>query len=211
MNGVLFGVIVIAVILVWGRTIYTICSRKQMSNSDRELIVTFAVLAMMIAFYAVLEHLTVGVKPHGAIFSGGQVVAINMSGYACDIYWKSMIPRGWEAVDIAPWQRSVTMHLNPITTNPKVRNLIYKVEISGGATLQECVSLHLWQKRNGRSADDWLRYQLYELNEAKSREMSQFYNPCDTSQQAEFRKLVEDWLPPIPPGVNIVSISFRLL
>jgi len=88
--------------------------------------------------------------------------------------------------------RSLCVEINgprTITQNPKVRDLKYwvMVEYSGSP------ELYLqYTQFEGKS----LKYWLYELNEQKSKDFAQFYNPEDDDQQERFKKFVGDFLRP---------------
>jgi hypothetical protein len=100
-------------------------------------------------------------------------------------------------------------HIQPITANPKVRNLEYQVNFDlrpeycelTPASVQKLWDLRPnWKywKTNYHTMNlevgKQIRSQLYEFGEVKSKEISIFYNPEDDKQQLAFAKLLKEFM-----------------
>ncbi len=118
------------------------------------------------------------------------------------------------------------MHLNPITTNPKVRDLRYVVHIQVKENpqarlsfLKTCVAFGSTKGTLDGSGNHvappgltaYLTYHLYEFNEAKSKELAELYNPLDANQQSRFAAMVVNFLSETlsRAGCEVVSAGFR--
>ena len=97
-------------------------------------------------------------------------------------------------VSLAVWDQQVTMQLNPITDNPKVRDLKYWIEWDLPPETDLVAWTTLMQELNGDSPQTYVQRQLYEHN---SPELAKFYNPLDEAQQTRFRQLVEGFMQPV--------------
>lgn len=124
----------------------------------------------------------------------------------------------------------VEMSVAPITENPKVRKIIYAVEVTydedptvvsqlidlaaklGLQNRFKTLKTDSWQDYLNPDIDGIIRYYLYEFNDKHSRELSMLYNPLDLKQQDEFRVLVSAYLMPKigPYQVSITRTSFNL-
>jgi len=83
-----------------------------------------------------------------------------------------------------------------VTANPKVRNIAYSIKLVKFGSPQKFIA-HIKTVENfGGDTENWLAYWLYEFNEAKSKELSKFYNPKDNEQQLEFLDLLLNFLGP---------------
>jgi len=112
-----------------------------------------------------------------------------------------------------PYNIDMTSSISPLTDNPKVRPLKYKVSVSVGTPK---VFYSVFQRRSipGRwgggeleingsgmfSIDNEIyrvvEYWLFEFNEENSKILSKFYNPLDDKQISELKELVENWVNP---------------
>lgn len=99
-----------------------------------------------------------------------------------------------------------------VTPNPKVRELTYSTTVKARGTPERCLAYIRHLQEIKRGLEEWLKYWLYEFNEAKSQEIAGFYNPCDDQQQSSFEKLVEGFLGPHleNTGIEFVSTRFNL-
>lgn len=113
--------------------------------------------------------------------------------------WDSRLD-GTEWVSYAKRDESVRMSVSPITENPKVRGLTYEVtvEILGSSESY----LVLQEVTEGKGIRHWLKDQLFEFNEAHSRDLAKFYNPLDEDQQDEFEEMVRSFLSSRSPSLN---------
>lgn len=103
----------------------------------------------------------------------------------------------------------VSMKVQPITANPKVRELNYSVEL---AISNNAESMSLYVARFGAPSlkmfsqgtyqlyfesgeiEKHVQSLLYEFNEYHSKELSKFYNPFDENQQQEFGRLLRTYV-----------------
>lgn len=101
-----------------------------------------------------------------------------------------------------------------VTPNPKVRELTYSTTVKARGTPERCLAYIRRLQEIKRGLEEWLKYWLYEFNEAKSQEIAGFYNPCDDQQQSSFEKLVKEFLGPHidleNTGLEFVSARFNL-
>src|SRR3989344_6276213 len=117
--------------------------------------------------------------------------------------------KNWQLVNFAdPEKSSAAMHIQPITTNPKVRNLNYSVGVSVGNTPEDFIA---WNRLKV-NLQNWLEFQLYEFNEAHSRELAEFYNPASREHQLKFQSLLRAFLLPLikDKGLYLTGSSFVL-
>ena len=103
------------------------------------------------------------------------------------------------------------MCIRPITPNPKVRELIYTVKLTAMGTTEDALAVQRLIKTRG-SLKGWLKYHLYEFNEAMSSQLAQFYNPEDDTQQKQFEQMLAEYLSGVTrnSGVTFVSARFAL-
>ncbi|MEK7641844.1 MAG: hypothetical protein AAB365_02510 [Patescibacteria group bacterium] len=132
----------------------------------------------------------------------------------------SNLPRG----DISPW-RLPTVSL--LTDNPKVRTLDHHVSVrvtnaqvfygadpsrismnerSGGpttTTTENCID---------RNVELVLQRIFYDLNNTHSKDLAQFFNPLDATQQDSYRKLMEEYLNPLlaQNGLVVTKATFGI-
>lgn len=104
--------------------------------------------------------------------------------------------------------------VQPITDNPKVRHLKYKIEVTivdpvlfvrtvqlgPGATCSQNIGdgpMHC-------QLDDSVMFEIFEFNNANSKELAKFYNPYDQNQTGELQHLMLQKLNPplIAKGIN---------
>ena len=127
-------------------------------------------------------------------------------------FWRWAPENGMAAIPFTELATSTEMYVKPISANPKVRELYYTVRFFTGQFAQTIANVwravgmpivnhpselqEALQKEFGR----WLKFQLYEFNEAHSQELAELYNPLDQSQQYRFRKLLEAFLLPRMPA-----------
>lgn len=102
--------------------------------------------------------------------------------------------------------------VRPITENPKVRHLKYRIEVEivdpvlfvRSVGLQPGASCPDGDRPRDCQLRDTVMYEIYEFNNANSKELAKFYNPYDQHQTDELRKLMlgelNDTL--IPKGIN---------
>lgn len=112
------------------------------------------------------------------------------------------------------WESTINMSTEPITSNPKLRRLNYKI-IFGIEQTKVGLSKY-WKKFgiNYISSDivNEVRCFLFDFNEERSRELAKFFNPLRKEQQEEFLNLVKDFISPKIQelGLEIQTASFSL-
>ena len=128
---------------------------------------------------------------------------------------------------IATISLTIPMNVSPITVNPKVRKLKYEIQFSSGTG--NVTAEHMLQlvrqatkvSKQGRVDGDgtlqavlerWLKFHLYNFNEASSRQLAELSNPLDDEQQKAFWDLVIDYFIPIVAGSGLMvhRASFEL-
>lgn len=108
-------------------------------------------------------------------------------------------------------QINIPMSLNPITDNPKVRQLHYVVGIETAGTPVRALELekvlYKW-----RTAERFVFFHLFNFNEAMSRELGKLFNPIDEGQQEGFRTMLGSYLRPhlVGTGISFKSAGFSL-
>ncbi|MCX6763425.1 MAG: hypothetical protein NTZ97_01690 [Candidatus Moranbacteria bacterium] len=88
-----------------------------------------------------------------------------------------------------------------VTQNPKVRSIEYTVNFEIYGNPEEYLKLQKFAEKYRRTnnvsfatSQNMIAYWLYELNERRSKELAEFYNPLDNVQQDKFNQLVKDFL-----------------
>ncbi|OHA31304.1 MAG: hypothetical protein A3B11_01655 [Candidatus Taylorbacteria bacterium RIFCSPLOWO2_01_FULL_44_26] len=129
--------------------------------------------------------------------------------------------------DFAKHRSLVAMTVTPITDNPKVRKITYQVQVGWintpeayaaywkeTAEFREGILMgNSWVSNFTRRLDRFVRYNLYDFNEEKSKELARFFNPDRSEQQKEFRDLVQNFLGEKfkRAGVQITWAEFSLM
>jgi len=171
--------------------------------------------------WMIFDNNTLTIYPNSALISRAtgkidQVVKEKL------IVWRKSYKR--LGLMIIPLKRETTlisMEVSPITPNPKVRKIRYTVEVTG--IFDDTNKLQLFLNKMWESGiklwSEWqktltniVEYQLYELNNANSNELAEFFNPRDESQQARFQKTIAKFLNPTlqKVGLEVKSASFQL-
>ena len=112
------------------------------------------------------------------------------------------------------------MEITPITPNPKVRKISYKVNFIAKASNKVAFrALSQWVREKfnhflsptSYAIEQRLQYELYEFNEANSKEIAEFYNPMDKEQQSRFKELISQFLrAKAPEYIVFTDASFIL-
>jgi len=105
--------------------------------------------------------------------------------------------------------------VQPITDNPKVRHLRYKVEVRIVDSVLFARSLRLEPGDTCPGVgpmrcqlENAVMYEVFEFNNANSRELANFYNPYDPNQTGELQKLL---LQKLNPPLLAKGINFKRL
>jgi hypothetical protein len=133
-------------------------------------------------------------RPYTVVIQNDNILLDSRSDIATS--WSWQIPKDGKVIRYGAREIAVTMHLQPITDNPKVRRLTYKVSGNVGAdTWAEYEPLYdTYRKLGLNSPEEMLGYFLYDFNEMESKKLAEFWNPLDAAQQAKFSLLVENYL-----------------
>ncbi len=105
----------------------------------------------------------------------------------------------------------IFMSFNPISVNPKVREISYSVELMSIESPEEALNRLKFEKEV-RPLKDHLKFWLYEFHEKHGKEIAEFYNPVNEKQQQKFSSLLKDFISPHleKTGVEISNVRFNL-
>lgn len=99
------------------------------------------------------------------------------------------------------------MTVRPITPNPKVREITYKVTVRTPMVVPILAASirKIWRSKGTvqDNLDAFVRQQCYDFNEQHSVELGALYNPLDEKQQATFRQLLATFLTPRLAEANL--------
>lgn len=146
-------------------------------------------------------------------FNKNEAIAVFPGGY-CNWRWRKEyldlktidIPRSF-------FPQTVTMKLCPITTNPKVRHLVYSVTTDAHDSAQKFIkAMKGAVAANFQDIQSWIKYLLYEFNEEHSRELATLYNPLDSEQQNKLGDMILAYMSSHfePIGMKIKDVSFQM-
>lgn len=137
--------------------------------------------------------------------------------------WKSALI-GYVVAQRGSYDVEKNMSVSPVTDNPKVRKILYDVQLRARLSSEE--SFRQWfeflTKDRRIPITDleymWacikkvLEYELYEFQNARSKEIAELYNPLDQKQQQKFEELVISFLSPTLKGLEVqpLEIAFHL-
>ncbi|MCI5108288.1 MAG: hypothetical protein MRY49_00385 [Candidatus Pacebacteria bacterium] len=109
----------------------------------------------------------------------------------------------------------LTGTVTPITVNPKARTVTYKV-VSEVVDPNKFFSYGDFRKKTVKETVDeinWrVNYWIQEFNNAKSKEVAEFYNPYDMDQVLEFRMLVQGYMNEklSQTGIQVFLVEFSV-
>lgn len=107
--------------------------------------------------------------------------------------WKwAELNRQGKIVSYAAQRKEESQVFQPISENPKVRNLRYTVSIFIMGSPESYIKYKAAVGDN--KVDKFLKYWLYEFQEQHGRQLSGFYNPLSEEQQKKFELLVRNFL-----------------
>jgi len=159
--------------------------------------------------------------PNSAYVSNttGKIIQTQMEKIT--VWKKKHAQLGLTIIPLKAETTTIHMALSPITPNPKVRKLSYKVTVKGlfddssklqlflnnmlASGLKLCYNL-------SKHISSIVKFQLYEMNEKNSKELAGFYNPEDKAQQTSFQKCIAKYINPTLEkiGLEVESASFQL-
>jgi hypothetical protein len=104
------------------------------------------------------------------------------------------------------------MRVQPITSNPKVRDITYRVKVQFTSRLVEAPHslFAIWRKSATtvqENVDKFVRQLCYDFNEQYSIELGAFYNPLDQTQQEKFSAKLREFLEPKLANVELAFDS----
>lgn len=150
-------------------------------------------------------------EPIAIVAPDNTIVAL--AGKNRDIVWRwDKRLRGNRVIDLSPVAYDpISMELQPITTNPKVRALRYWVRIGAPGTLEARLKyLNKFEylgdyELESAPIKEFVKFQLYEFDELHSKELATLYNPLDDAQQARLFKLVRSSI-----GSTLEEVGLRV-
>lgn len=168
-------------------------------NNPRWLLGTVLGLFGSFGMLLTFEHLSPFVNAGSIIAKDGHIVEVVAKRTR---FWLRDI-EDCKILSCAP--QTVEMSVSPITDNPKVRELHYRVRV--GIPTDSTKFQLFWDEVEVKSGglQQWLRCQLYDLNEEKSKELAKLWNPLRLEQQYEFHDLVKGFL---IPRLDKVGLTF---
>jgi hypothetical protein len=136
--------------------------------------------------------------------------------------YETILNNGLRLVSYNTHPAMTEMNVVPITSNPKVRSILYETRFTYGGTLAEMASLLSFtataSEKYGfetKSEDEivkkYLAMLLYDFQDQHSKEMAEFTNPLRQEQQKRFEELVMNYLRPRLDGapIRLTSVRFR--
>jgi hypothetical protein len=151
-------------------------------------------------------------EPIAIVAPDNSIVAL--AGQNRDVVWRwDKRLRGNRVIDLSPATYSlISMELQPITSNPKVRPLKYWVSIGAPGTpearlkyLSEFGSLRPNDNAYNQSVVQFVKYRLYEFDEHHSKELAMLYNPLDDKQQYQLLVLLRNSI-----GSDLEKVGLRI-
>ncbi len=107
-------------------------------------------------------------------------------------------------IEHEPRTFSQTGTVTPITENPKVRRLTYAVTSRVVDIKQYYSTIGVTEK-----VQETVQFHLYEFNNARSKELAEFYNPLDPAQRDRLQEIIKGFMDPrlAPYGIEIKALD----
>ena len=223
-----FGIPVLSLILalVVGFATYELADkyRKWLGWSNPGGAILFGAIALIFGlFFGFSRAVNPLGEPIAIISHSNSVVAT--AGQNRDLVWSwDKRLRGNHVIDISPEMlETISMELQPITSNPKVRSLAYWVRVKApGTPVARLKYLDRFKYlRNSAFPNDFsnvhatefVKFQLYEFDEHHSKELAMLYNPLDEKQQAQLLDLLRSSIGPVlqDVGLEVESAGFSFV
>lgn len=196
------GLLILFVSLIIGLS--TVMAKNHQDSS----LFILAVLAALLTYFSVMG---LGIALGRTVKIGPDTYLIDKRNFAVsqpamrplEVWEKSLSGFVWvKAKDV---YREIRMSVSPITPNPKVRTIKYVVNVAAHIVSLEAFRRFLTYTKNefhlteapddiARYVGEHVKFWLYEFNNAHSKEIGDFYNPMDPSQQKMFLELVSGFL-----------------
>lgn len=128
--------------------------------------------------------------------------------------WDEYQHQGAELVSYAEQPLTVKMGVSPITENPKVQRIDYRVEVVQLGSLGALVDFRSNVLHNPKFGDAQrlVEYWCFEWQFKHSKEIAEFYNPVNSEQQRRFQTLLRAFVEPklAGTGVAFAGASFSV-
>jgi hypothetical protein len=166
----------------------------------------FTIFFVTSLFVIIITTLTIKQIPSQSLIISpqGKIMRV-VENYKSDWSWNYI---NYTIESFAPQSNAFEMKVNPITDNPKVRNLQYTVEVEILGTPDDYLN---YKKTLGKkSLQQWLGYWLLEFNNSHSKQLGAFSNYYDDQQQTEFNKLIKKYIGPklVNTGIRFKNAKF---
>lgn len=111
-----------------------------------------------------------------------------------------------------PFEPVVHTHTQPITANPKIRNIAYSVKTKVANVQTNYNHYNHSRPTSKELSNQFLNKNIYDFNEYCSKELANFFNPLEKKQQADFFKLTSKYLNPRlnEIGLAVAEAHFNL-
>ena len=149
---------------------------------------------------------------------GPYALTLDSSGQIKEIFEKEIRFWSWDQrikglVSYGQRNFSCSMEVSPITENPKVRRLNYRVQLEASGTPDAFLQLKKFlanlKERGFENIENWIEFQLYEFQEKSSQELGKLYNPLKKAQQQTLLELLREFFQPLLKGTDITVSSTR--
>ena len=145
---------------------------------------------------------------------GELIVARDKAGRVVEVSDSSVWTIGRTVSFVTTWAVAASS-VQPITDNPKVRRLHYEamVQVTDPVVFMQTCGPMPGQvdtaAGNLQRLKDTLGYQLFEFNNARSKDLAKFYNPLSTEQTKELESMLRNHLDEAlkPKGVAFVRLQ----
>ncbi len=165
-----------------------------------------------------LKSYTVKIPGNSFLLSaGGEKILVHFPDAPCYMpfeRWEKYRNEGAKWVSYGPQRHEFAMSVNPITDNPKVQKIEYRVTLTPRASFDSRQSYRAKVLRDPRfrTMDKLVAYHCYEWQYAHSKEIAGFYNPIDPEQQRKFKETLRSFLEPrlADTGLEFLNARFML-
>ncbi|GEM_PF-3959781 len=126
-----------------------------------------------------------------------------------------LLKMGFTAVSCEMEVACYTSSVQPITQNPKVREIVYGIYISASEGVEALLKRRRLEKEVSflyGNLEMWKRSLLYRFNDAKSADLAELFDPMNSKQQESFARLAYQFLDPFlaDSGFHIGRVHFDL-
>lgn len=113
-----------------------------------------------------------------------------------------------------PFTPSAAMETHPITANPKVRQMKYRISTKVSDSIASMQLFYSFQKekKGWWEQSKFLKRMLFNFNEEHSKDLAELFNPLEPTQQEKFTALVKGYLNPklALVGLEVKETEFSL-